>query len=344
MKNILICNNQVPYTKGGAEILVEELNKQLKNRGYNSDIINIPYKWYPAGEIINGALVNRMIDLTEVNGEKIDLVICTKYPNYTIKHPNKVIWLLHQERQAYELFDFEYSILKDNPEGRKVRDQIVHIDNKAISEAKKIFSISKNVTKRLYTNNEIESEVLYPPVSGEFIISENEMGDYFVTISRLDKLKRIDLIVEAMRYTKSNAKLIVAGKGNEREYLESMIKKYKLQNKVLLKGYVSEEEKVELYTNSIGVVFVPKDEDYGYITIEAYLSGRPVITALDSGGPLEFVEDGETGYIVSPEPQKIAQKIDSLFNDKDKARKFGKLGYEKVKNINWDNVIEKLVK
>lgn len=327
---------------GGAEVLVEELDRQLKKRGFKSDIIYLPFKWYPKQELVNSALTWRMIDLSEYDGVKIDRVICTKFPSYVVNHPNKITWLFHQHRPAYDLYGTEYSDFQNTIDDQKYLQQIKNLDNITLGESKKIFTISKNVTNRLKKYNDIDSEVIYPPTKYEGRYYSNKYGDYIFTASRLESLKRIDLIIEAMKYTKSSAKLIIAGRGKYENQLKSMAKKFRLESKIVFKGYVDDNELLDLYANCMAVFFAPLDEDYGFITIEAFKSMKPVITADDSGGVLEFVDNEKTGFITDTDPVNIAKIVDSLYANKEKCKVMGEAAYKKVENINWDEVIKKL--
>jgi glycosyltransferase involved in cell wall biosynthesis len=339
-----ICNVQVPFIKGGAEILSLELYNELIKRGHDVELINIPFKWYPSSKILKHALIWRMMDLTESNGEKIDLLICTKFPSYVIKHPNKVVWLFHQYRQAYELYDL-HGRNEFGDGADELRDKIIKIDNKTIGECKKIYSISKNVSKRLRNYNNIKAKHIYPPPKNANEFYCGDVGDYFIYPSRIDQLKRQYLLIEAMKHVQTNVKVVIVGTGPQEKECKSLVQKLKVSESVQLYGYASDDELINLYANSLGVFYAPYDEDYGYVTIEAFLSKKPVITTHDSGGPLEFVEDDVNGYIVDPDPRDIAEKMDHLFKNKDVAEKMGQNGYKKVKSLNlsWDNVIKELV-
>lgn len=342
---IAVCTAQVSFTKGGAESLTQELYQELLKRDYDVEYINIPFKWYPHKEIITHALVWRLIDLTESNGEKIDRLICTKYPSYVVKHPNKVVWLIQQFRQAYELYNTPYSDLQDSKEGEMIRDKIIDIDNITLKESKKIFTISKNTARRLMRYNNIKGEPLYPPPKNADKFYCEDFGDYIIYPSRIESIKRQYLLVKAMKYTKSNAKCLIVGNGPQEREIKQLANNLKVNDKVKFCGYIPDDELIDLYAKSLGVFYAPYDEDFGYVTLEAFLSRKPVITTADSGGPLEFVEDGTNGYVASFEPKNIAEKIDNLFEDKAMAKRMGESGYKKIKsmNITWDNVIKKLV-
>lgn len=344
---IAIATVQVPFIRGGAELHAEMLRDELKKRGHQADIVTIPFKWYPPSTLLDCMLMGRTMDLTEVNGEKIDRVIAMKFPAYYVKHNNKVLWLLHQHRQAYDLWGTKYGDIHNMPEGEFIRGMIQKHDNKYLAEAKRIYTNAKNTSNRLLKYNGIKSEALYhPPLNYEKMYC-NEYGNFIFYASRIDPMKRQRLLVEAARYTKTDVQFIIAGSGskNEVEYIENVIKKYNLNNKVRMVGFISEEEKLNYYANCLGVYFGAYDEDYGYITLESFFSKKPVIVHTDSGGPLEFVVNDENGFIIEDDAKILAEKIDELYLDRNKTRRMGENGYSslKDKHIDWDHVINKLL-
>lgn len=344
---IAIAMVQVPFIKGGAEIHAQMLCDELKKRGHEADIITIPFKWYPVQSILDSMMMGRMIDLSEVNGEKIDMVIAMKFPAFYVKHENKVIWLLHQHRQAYDLWRTPYGDLENMEGGLEAKELICQHDTKYLKEAKKIFTNAENTKNRLYKYNALESEALYHPPLNYEKLNFKELGDFVFYPSRIDQIKRQRVLVEAARYLKTNAKIVIAGGGSkaEIEYLKSLINKYRLHKKVKLAGFISEEEKIDYYAKCLGVYFGAYDEDYGYITLEGFFSKKPVIVHKDAGGPLEFVQDGVNGYVLEENPQVVAAKIDYLYKNKKVAQQMGEQGYQTLqeKNVNWDYVIDKLL-
>ena len=344
---IAIATVQVPFYTGGAELLTQMLKDELNKRGHQSEIVSIPFKWYPTTTLLDCMIIGRMVDLTEVNGEKIDRVIGMKFPAFYCKHPNKVLWIMHQHRQAYDLWNTEYGDIHKLPDGEYVRELIRAHDIKYINEAQAVFTIAQNTSERLRKYNGIESETLYhPPLNSDKMRCDG-YGDYFFYPSRIGRIKRQRLMVEAARYTKSGVKMIIAGSGekDEIDYIKGLVREYKLENKVEIVGFISEEEKLNYYANCLGVYFGAFNEDYGYITLESFFSQKPVIVHTDSGGPLEFVINGESGLVCEPDAKRIAEKMDSLYEDKHKAQMMGEAGYQalKVKNMNWDYVIDKLL-
>ena len=344
---IAIATVQVPFTRGGAEILAEMLKSELKKRDYNAEIVSIPFKWYPYETLLKSIQMGRMIDLESATGEKIDKVITLKFPAYLLKHENKTLWLLHQHRTAYDLWGTEFGDIQHWPNGEEVRDFIYKIDKQYLTEYKNIFTIAQCVTDRLKHYCGFDSTVLYhPPLNYEKLHCE-DYKDYIFYPSRINTIKRQRVLVEAMKYVKTDVKAYIAGGGEEDEvvYLKNFIKDNKLENKVKLLGFISEEEKIKYYANSLAVYFGAYNEDYGYITLEGMYSQKPVIVHHDAGGPLEFIEDKFNGLVVSSDAKNLASKIDYMYEHKDEVKKMGNNAKQSLidKNMNWDYVIQQLV-
>lgn len=342
-KTVAICFAKVPFSKGGAEIHVEVLQNELKKRNFECDLVSVPFKWYPREEILKHAFVWRLLDLSESNGKKIDLVIGTKFPSYLIKHDNKVTWLIHQFRQVYDQYGSEFSDFDDNnPVDKSIKDQIYTIDNISLSESKRIFTNAKNTANRLKKFNGIDGEALYHPPKLVGRYKFGSMDDYILSVGRLETVKRVDLLIKSLKYTDSKVKCIIAGTGPAEENLKKLVEKLDLQSRIVFAGFVSDEDLINLYANCFAVYFAPFDEDYGYITLEAFLSKKPVITTIDAGGILEFVSHRECGSVCKVNPQEIGQEINFLFANKTTGQQYGLVGYERVKDISWDYVIDRL--
>ena len=345
IRNVLICTTQVPFTTGGAESHVEGLRLALIRAGYNAEVVALPFKWYPPSEIMRGALAWRMLDLSEANGKPIDLVIGMKFPAYLVAHERKVLWIMHQYRAAYNLWDTRFDDLSTYPDGAQVREWIRSADNRLIPEAKKVFANSRTVADRLRSYNKIESQPLYHPPPRPEKLNGGAQGDYIFYPSRLEPQKRQELLIEAAQYLRTPAKIVLAGGSGNQKHYESLVKKHGVGDRVNLRGFVSESEMIELYANSLGVCYLPFDEDYGYVTLEGMLSGKPVVVPRDGGGATEFIEHGREGFIVEPDPQAIAESLDSLYSDRVSARAMGQRGQEKLRsmNLSWENVVESLI-
>jgi glycosyltransferase involved in cell wall biosynthesis len=343
MKTVLVCAAQAPFITGGAEILVSELKANLERRGFRADVASVPFKWYPVSEIVRQALAWRLLDLTESNGTPVDLVIPTKFPTFLVRHPRKVAWLFHQHREAYDLFGTAYCSFTDAPEDRQVREAIQAMDTTSLSECRDIFTISRNVADRLSRYNGLHGTPLYPPPHHLGRYRCDDYGDYLFYAGRLDRLKRLDLAVDAMKRVRSGARLKIAGAGPLEAELRKQIHGLGVEDRVELVGFVSADELVDLYARCRAAYYAPLNEDYGYVTVEAFLSRKPVITTTDAGGPLEFVVAGETGLVAEPAPEAIAEAIDELWSrPKERLREMGEAGFARVRDIGWDQVIDKL--
>ncbi len=344
---IAIATVQVPFIQGGAEILAQSLKIELVERGHDCDIVTVPFKWYPPEALADCMTMGRMLDVTEVNGEKIDAVIGLKFPAYYTRHGRKVIWLLHQHRQAYDLWDTEFGDLHTFTAGEELRRTIVDHDTKYLGEARGIFTISENVSQRLAHFNGLRSTPLYHPPTGYRNYHCSGYQPFLFCPGRIDKMKRQRLVVEAARSLHSEMKIVIAGQGSrsETDYLTQLIHDYDLSQRVVLAGYLSEAAKLDHFARCRGVFFGGYDEDYGYVALEGFYARKPVITLNDTGGALEFVEDGVNGYISPVDANELARRIDWLGDDPALAEKLGAAGQATLaaKNIGWDYVISSLL-
>lgn len=343
IQRVIVCEVQVPFVHGGAEILVRSLFQQLRAHGYQTELVSIPFKWTPKKEILAHAAAWRMIDLTESNGASIDLVIGTKFPSYFVRHPNKVVWLLHQYRAAYELCGTPYSDFTHDDEDVGLRQSLIELDTKMLGECRRLFAIAQNTSNRLAKYNGLTAKALYPPPPIADRLEPGPYGDYVLFVGRLESIKRPDLAVCAMLHVDRPVRLIVVGDGTQRRHTEELAASLGVSDRVDFAGSAGERELIDLYRGALAVVYTPFDEDYGYVTLESFLARKPVVTATDSGGPLEFVNDGVNGIVVEPAAEAIASAINRLAADRTKAARLGDAGYERARLVTWDGVIEHLV-
>jgi glycosyltransferase involved in cell wall biosynthesis len=343
IQRIIVCEAQVPFVRGGAEYLVRTLVSRLQHHGYAAELVSIPFKWYPKGEILAHAAAWRLIDLSESNGEPIDLVIASKFPTYFVRHPNKVTWLLHQYRAAYELCGSDYSDFDHIEADVGLRDTLVKADTEMLRECRRVFTISRTTSDRLAKYNGLQHDVLHPPPPFAHRLLPGAYGDYILYVGRIESIKRPDLAVRAMHHVNRPIRLVVVGDGTQRRRTEELAVSLGVADRIAFAGSIDEQELVEIYKGALAVIFTPFDEDYGYVTVEAFLAHKPVITTVDSGGPLEFVEDGVNGFIVEPSAEAIAAAVNRLAADRSRAASLGDAGFERARLVTWDRVIEKLV-
>lgn len=344
---ILIVTTQVPFVRGGAEVLAETLLAALRQAGHEAEIVSLPFKWYPPTRVLDHMLAARLYDLSESNGTRVDRVIALKFPAYLVPHSNKVAWLLHQHRTAYELWDTPYGDLIHEPQGAAVRDAIHASDATAFSEMKAVYTISGTVTERLKHYSGVESQVLYPPPEDTELFYCEAAQDYLFYPSRIESIKRQELVIEALALCQQPVKVVFCGVSATPEYAETLAARavqLKLGARVQWMGRVSQEDKLRWYAQSLGVVFVPQQEDLGYITMEAMLASKPVITCTDSGGPIEFVAHEATGLIAAPDAQALADAMDLLWSQRALAAEWGQAGRAAylARNISWPSVVQKL--
>jgi glycosyltransferase involved in cell wall biosynthesis len=346
---IAVCHPQTPFVRGGAETHAEQLVRALREAGHEAELVLVAGKWYPGAELVHQMAVWRSLDLSESNGLPIDAVIPLKFPAYLVPHERKIVWLIHQHRTAYELWDHpEYADLARQGDGALVRQMIHSADRVALGEAKRVFANSKNVARRLWDSLRIPAEPLYHRSPMTEVLLESTagpIGDEIVFPSRFESLKRQSLAVEAMRYVRSGVRLVLVGRGPDEGALRREIEEHELQSRVRIEVGPSDERLRELLLGALAVYYGPFDEDYGYVTLEGFAARRPVVTLADSGGPLEFVVDGETGIVVPPEPHAIAEAFDRLHTDRELAGRLGRAGRDMTEREvpPWPEVVARLL-
>jgi glycosyltransferase involved in cell wall biosynthesis len=338
---IAVCLPQVPFERGGAEIFSERLVDELERRGHEAALVTVPFKWYPRATVLTQALVWRLLDLEEANGRPIDVVVATKFPSYVVRHPNKVVWLLHQFRQAYELDGTPLGQFDDEPFDRATRRAVHRLDRTTLGEARRLFTTSQNNADRLAGSLGLRAEVLpHPPQ--ELPYRCEEYGSFLLSVGRLDRAKRVDLLLEALA---ADAQLacVVAGDGPDRARLEALAQELELDGRVTFAGRVSGEELADLYARCLAVFYAPVDEDFGMVPYEAFLSRKPVVTTTDAGGPLDVVADRSTGLVVDPRAQALAEALRYLQQHPDERRAWGEAGKAAAERVTWDAAIERLL-
>ena len=343
VRTVVVCEAQVPFVHGGAEVHVRELVRELRGRGFDAELVSIPFKWYPKSEILPHAAAWRLIDLSESNGRPIDLVIATKFPTYFARHPNKVAWLIHQYRAAYELCGTPYSDFRHTESDVGLRDTLIRLDTEMLGECRRLFTNAENTANRVRKYNGLQAQALYHPPRLAPRLFARSYGDFVLSVGRIESVKRVDLLVRAMTLVDRPLRLVIAGEGTQRANVERLAHECGVSDRVDFLGSVDDDRLLELYADALAVVYPPFDEDFGYVTLEAFLARKPVITATDSGGPNEFVVDGVNGYSCEPAPEAFADAINSLNADRRRAQSLGEAGEQRACTITWDGVIEKLV-
>jgi glycosyltransferase involved in cell wall biosynthesis len=242
---IAVCAPQVPFERGGAEIFADDLVAELRAREHEVDLVTVPFKWYPGERVLSQAFLWRLLDLEEANGRPVELVIATKFPSYAVRHRNKVVWLLHQFRQAYELDRTELGQFGENAEERATRRAVQRLDRVALGEARKVFATSRNVAERLERSTGLQAEVMpHPPQ--ELPYRTDGYEDFVLSVGRLDRAKRNDLLLDALAEDAS-LRCVIVGDGPDRSRLEDVARRHRLDGRAQFTGRGGEEELAHLY-------------------------------------------------------------------------------------------------
>lgn len=355
MKIAVVSPSPVPFTTGGLEKLTWHLVNSINSQtSHQAELIKIPLHEQTFLQVIRSYLRFRLLRLNH-----FDLVISTKYPSWMIRHPYHIVYMVHPLRGVYDTYDGPRKLrylLMESPlkmAGIYMRFFVHFCDSIALSPKRMLsyFAISRTVVNRPdYFPKGSRVEILYPPsplqtieeggkreIAGEF----EEYRPYFFTISRLDGPKRIEMIIEAIKLLDFPCHLLIAGEGPRYQHLRTVAGN---DSRIIFLGKVSDAQLKALYANSLATIFIPIQEDYGLVTIESLQMKRPVITTIDSGGPSEIIDDGKEGFIVSPIPYSIAEKMKFLLENRELADRLGKAGFEKVRNITWKNLVHDLLK
>jgi glycosyltransferase involved in cell wall biosynthesis len=331
----------VPFERGGAEIFADDLVAQLRERGHETDLVTVPFKWYPGERVLTQAFLWRLLDLEEANGRPVDLVVATKFPSYCVRHPRKVVWLLHQFRQAWDLDRTELGQFGESAEDRATRRRVLELERTVLGEARRIFATSRNVQRRLRESTGLEAELMpHPPQELAYPDSAGE--EFVLSVGRLDRAKRNDLLLEALA-VEPQLSCVIVGDGPDRDRLEELADRHGLNGRARFAGRVDADELAGLYSRCLAVFYAPVDEDFGMVPYEAFLAGKPVVTTTDAGGPLEVVADRRTGLVCEPRAAELAQACAWLGAHLDEARAFGLAGRDTARAVTWDGAIERLL-
>jgi glycosyltransferase involved in cell wall biosynthesis len=266
--------------------------------------MRIPFQWEPATRIPSQMLMVRALELINV-----DRVIALKFPAYFVRHPNKTLWLLHQYRQAYDLFEVGQTNLPAGSAGTDLRNLIINADNEAFSESRRIFTNSEITLQRLKKYNDFDGKVLLPPVNDPQSFEGGTPGDYIFAGGRVNGMKRQHLLIEAMRLAGKNVKLVVAGPPDgpaDRERLEKAVEESGVKDRIKLDlRFLPRSTYADYVKNCAAVAYLPFDEDsLGYVAMEAVTAKKPLITTTDSGGILGLAKQLETGWVELPGPRR----------------------------------------
>lgn len=336
MMRILVCGAQKPFMAGGAEMHMENLVAAFHRAGHQAELVRLPVAW-ESSRLFDAALAWRLVPLDA------DLVVATNFPSYFATHPRKVVWLFHQHRGAYEGADSDWSDIGLDEASLETQRLLADWDCRALEEANAVFATSRRVADRLQRFNGLDAIPLYHPPPLHDRLHTGPFGDYVFSPMRLERNKRPELLVESLAASSPDVKLVLTGPGSLQSELRTRAKRRGVTNRLAITGFLDDAALIDRFAGALAVGYAPHDEDYGYVTLQAFLAGKPVITAQDSGGVLEWVEDGVTGVVTDGSPQGVGAAIDRLHRDRELARRMGEEGRRRVAGLTWPAVVAELI-
>jgi glycosyltransferase involved in cell wall biosynthesis len=382
MKIAIVAPSPIPFTAGGAEKMWWGLMREINtNTSHQADLVKLPTREHSFWDLIDSYEAFSRLDVSGfdlvISGKYPAWMISHPRHLCYMQHPLRGLYdcfhftklplrygksthkglrrfqrLLRTQSPVRESLPDVFGLLRelrlqgDLPAdaqqfpGSFIRELIHYLDAVALGprEIEHYYAISRTVANRhLYFPPDTNVDVLYPPSNLQGFRCAD--FNYLFTASRLDNPKRIALLIEAMRFVNANIELRIAGEGPDAQKLTEQSKG---DPRIVFLGYRSDTELLDDYANALAVTFVPYDEDYGLVTIEAMMSGKPVLTVSDSGGPTEFVRHKITGLCVSPDPRQIGEAIQWLATHQGLGASMGENARRRVQSITWPNVTHAL--
>jgi glycosyltransferase involved in cell wall biosynthesis len=345
MSRIAVITSGQPFGRGGHLVIARSLVEALRAAGHLAEVVVTPQNRF--GRQGGAYLAAWVTDVGRAqDGGRIDQVITLRYPSYAVRHDTHVCWLTHRMREYYDLWGAFYASLGA---GQRVKEQVrrrlIHVADRVLltHNVDRLFAISATVQGRLRRWGGLTSEVLRPPPPHRAYRCEG-YGDYVFAASRLTPLKRLDLLVRALACPEAHAvQCVIAGDGDMRDDLHALTRDLGLESRVHLVGEVDDATLLDHLARCRAVCFPTWQEDYGFVTVEAFASRKAVVTCEDSGGAAELVHDAVEGYVVRPEPAHLATALAALVADEALARRLGEAGWRAASAMTWDRVVERLV-
>jgi len=343
MSRIAVVTSSPPMAEGGHLVIARELAGALRDSGHDASIVVTPQNRF--GRQASAYVATWLTDVSSSEGKPIDQVISLRYPSYAVRHPRHVCWLNHTMREYYDLWDRFSAHL--SPQGRvkeRVRRTLIHAADRYLltRNVTTLFMQSRTIQQRLAMWPELRSTVLYPPAPRRAYRCDRYTGP-FLFISRLTPLKRADLVLRALAVADKLATLEIVGDGEERTALATLASDLGVADRVVFAGRLSDDETLDRLARCRAVVFPPRQEDYGFVTVEAFAARKPVITCRDSGGPAELVRDGVNGFVCEATPEALAAAMTTLTGDGALAERLGSAAFETGSALTWPETIKQLV-
>jgi glycosyltransferase involved in cell wall biosynthesis len=342
---ITVATSHPPFSEGGHLVIANSLVTALRASGHDAALLCTPQNRF--GRQASAYLATWLTDVGQTHdGKPVDQVISFRFPSYAIRHQVHVCWLNHRMREYYDQWPrFSESLSVPARVKETVRRYSVHsVDRYLLTRnVSRLFSQSRTIEARLKQWGRIPSTVLYPPPPPRPYRCE-DYENFVLIVSRLTPLKRVRLVIEALgEPIADGVKCVVVGDGEESATLRQMVSEHGLSNRVTFLGQVDDDELLRQLGRCRAVCFPAQHEDYGLVTVEAFASGKPVVTCTDSGGPAELVRDHANGFVTEPVAAAVASKLALLSDDRALAERLGATAFEDVTDMTWERASKQLV-
>jgi glycosyltransferase involved in cell wall biosynthesis len=333
------------FVEGGHLVIARALVQALRDEGHDASMLLTPQNRF--GRQGAAYAATWFTDVGMGDGNKaVDRVISLRYPSYAVRHPNHVVWLNHTMREYYDQWEsFSGTLSWRSRIKEGVRRTFIHAADRYLltKNVRKVYAQSRTIAARLKRWGAIESQVLYPPPPPRPYRCDG-YGDYIFAVSRLAPLKRLFLLVEALATPEGQGiRALIAGEGEEHNALAQAIAAKGLSSRVTLLGRIDDSQMLDHLARCRAVCFPPYDEDYGFVTAEAFASRKAVVTCSDSGGPAELVAHDVNGKVCAPRPESLATALRELMDDRSTAERLGSAGFSTVSEMTWPRAVAQLL-
>ena len=342
---VLVVNNMAPFVRGGAESLAEHLVKHLEIAGHEAELLRVPFQWEPATRIPSQMLMARAFEL-----QNVDHVIALKFPAYLIQHPSKTIWLVHQYRQAYDLYDAGHSNLPAGQAGADIRNLIKNADDQCFRGARRLFAISDVTQQRLAHYNGLHADILRAPINDPERFTGGPPQGYIFAGGRINAAKRQHHLVEAMAFASKDVRLVVGGPPDtpgDARLLQETVERLGLRDRVRLElRYLDRQEYADFINGALAVASLPFDEEsFSYVAMEAATAGKALLSTTDSGGVLGLAKHGETGWVAEASAEALADAMSAAWADASRTQSLGASAKSlwESHQINWPATVAALM-
>ena len=345
MARVAVVTSHPLFAEGGHLVIADGLTAALRETGHDATVIRTPQNRFGRQGAAYLATWLTDVGLTH-DGKPVDHVVSFRFPSYAVRHASHVCWLNHRMREYYDQWPrFSAPLSWRARVKERLRRRVIHAADRYLltRNVRQVFAQSRTIQRRLERWGSIPSEVLYPPPPPRPYRCDG-YGDYLFVASRLSPLKRVGLVLEALAHPAAGGiRCVIAGDGEEHETLRSRINTLGLGERVRLVGSVPDTELVEHLARCRAVCYPPSAEDYGLVTLEAFVSRKAVITCVDSGGPAELVRPDQDGLVVEPDPASLANAFRRVMDDDVLVERLGAAAEARARDFTWERTIPRLL-